>query len=36
MTGGRGETLPPLSLDEPGDAVAGVDEHLADSAFPLE
>lgn len=36
MTGVPVETLPPLSLDEPGDAVAGVDEHLADSAFLIE
>jgi dethiobiotin synthetase len=34
MTGVSVETVPPLSLDEPRDAVTGVGERLSDSVFP--
>ncbi len=34
MTGVSVETLPPLSLDKPGDTVAGVNKHLSDSMSP--
>ncbi|SDG18151.1 dethiobiotin synthase [Halorientalis regularis] len=36
MTGVSVETVPPLSLDEPGDAVAGVSDALSRSVFPTE
>ncbi|WP_424018923.1 dethiobiotin synthase [Halorientalis pallida] len=36
MTGVAVETLPPLSLDEPADAVAGVAEQLPRSVVPAE
>ena len=36
MTGVSVETVPPLSLDEPGDAVAAVTDNLSRSVFPTE
>ncbi|AQL44395.1 dethiobiotin synthase [Halorientalis sp. IM1011] len=36
MTGLPVETIPPLPLDDPSDAVAGVREHLPDSLVPAE
>ncbi|SEP05358.1 dethiobiotin synthetase [Halorientalis persicus] len=36
MTGVSIETVPPLSLTEPSDAVAGVANHLSRSVFPRE
>jgi hypothetical protein len=36
MTGLPVETIPPLPLDDPRDAVAGVREHLPDSLVPAE